>query len=531
MDFAGIPRPLVHRASRWGPGRHWLLLPWLVLALPAQDGVYSGPSFPDQSRAVSRMSERVPIFFPPVPPPLGRALPRGTPAAGRLAAPLEMAAYVNEPFYPPLATRLATKTLPAKLQARLQAYRTDKQARQRELREELERARGLPAADREAALAEVARRQAPTLAALEATAEQLRRDLIVADQSWGALRQWRLGDREQRGYSPLEIAQVMRASAYYQDGLLPAQRRLLREISLELQLAGENAEAAAANQPFLFFPPEPARVLLPDDIPADVSAKIAVYQSRKSALKKELYDGVYRHDSQSFAFFRGNTLKALAASQAPRLAELESLAEDIRRGLAGVPETVPLVERTPLPPVLHQRVAALLGDVGAAQREAADRVEALLAAARDLPMQATYRFETDGLKFLVIPSRAGRGGAVPSPEQTAQIQALSEKISAVAADYGRRLSTLLEERDAIRAETGRALRLERAERIDQAINTAMRVATARETASVYRDYRVALFQPGLSPEQRRLLFDGVMEQLELPLPRGELQPVYRAPTW
>jgi hypothetical protein len=59
----------------------------------------------------------------------------------------------------------------------------------------------------------------------------------------------------------------------------------------------------------------------------------------------------------------------------------------------------------------------------------------------------------------------------------------------------------------------------------------MRVATARETASVYRDYRVALFQPGLSPEQRRLLFDGVMEQLELPLPRGELQPVYRAPTW
>jgi len=37
-----------------------------------------------------------------------------------------------------------------------------------------------------------------------------------------------------------------------------------------------------------------------------------------------------------------------------------------------------------------------------------------------------------------------------------------------------------------------------------------------------RDYRNAMLQPGLSPEQRRLLFDGALQKLALPLPRGEL---------
>ena len=479
------------------------------------------------------MSDRAPIFFPPSPPPLGRALPKGAPPAGRLAAPPELAAHVNEPYYAPLGTRLATKSLPPKLRTQLDQYRAAKLALQSELRAELERVRPLEPTERETALAAFARRQAAALANLETTAEQLRRDLIVSDQTWGALRQWHLGDKDRRGFSPLEIAQVMRAYAYYQDGLIPAQRRLLREIALEPQAAGDSAGNAAANQPYLFFPPEPARVLLPDDIPAAVAAKLALYQTRKSALKKELYDAVHARDGQSFTFFRGNILKALAERQAARLAELETLAEEIRRGLAVMPEAAPIAERTPLPPVLQNRVAALLRDIGAAQREATERVEAILAEARSraLPIQASYRFEADGLKFLVIPSRFGRGSGSPPADAAAQIAAVREKISVVANDYGRRLAEAINERDAIRVEVTRSLNTTKADRVDAALNTAMRVATARETEDVYREYRVALFQPGLAPEQRRLLFDSVIERLELPLPRGELQPVMRASTW
>ena len=477
------------------------------------------------------IEERVPVFFPPTPPPLGRALPRSQIPAGRLAAPPEMAAFVNEPFYPALATRLALKRLPDRLKARVDEYRRAKVARLTELRAALEQARALAPAERAATLSAFAGRQAAALRAQEETAEALRRDLGSSDLSWNAYRQWHLGDNERRGFSPAEIAQVMRAAAYYQDALLPAQRRLLREISLELLNAGENPEAAAANHPYLFFPPEPARITVPAGLPGDVAAKAAEYETRKSGLKKELYDAVFAHDGRRFAWFRPNPLKALAENQRPRLAELEALAEEIRRGFAEQPDAVPVMERTPLTPVLQARLNALLQDIGGAQRRAVERIESILAETRDLPMQASYRFEAEGLRFVVIPSRAARGGGAIPPATLDKIVAARERISQAGSDYDQRLATLLAERDAIRLEAAKILGTRESTKLDQAIGTAVRVANARETEAAYVEYRQALFEPGLSPEQRRLLFDGAIERLELPLPRGELQPVTRAPTW
>ena len=477
------------------------------------------------------IEERVPVFFPPTPPPLGRALPRSQIPAGRLAAPPEMAAFVNEPFYPALATRLALKRLPDRLKARVEEYRRAKVARLTELRAALEQARALAPAERAATLSAFAGRQAAALRAQEETAEALRRDLGSSDLSWNAYRQWHLGDNERRGFSPAEIAQVMRAAAYYQDALLPAQRRLLREISLELLNAGENPEAAAANHPYLFFPPEPARITVPAGLPGDVAAKAAEYETRKSGLKKELYDAVFAHDGRRFAWFRPNPLKALAENQRPRLAELEALAEEIRRGLADQPDAVPVMERTPLTPALQARLNGLLQDIGGAQRRAVERIESILAETRDLPMQASYRFEAEGLRFVVIPGRAARGGGAIPTATLDKIVAARERISQAGSDYDQRLATLLAERDAIRLEAAKILGTRESARLDQAIGTAVRVANARETEAAYVEYRQALFEPGLSPEQRRLLFDGAIERLELPLPRGELQPVTRAPTW
>ena len=45
-----------------------------------------------------------------------------------------------------------------------------------------------------------------------------------------------------------------------------------------------------------------------------------------------------------------------------------------------------------------------------------------------------------------------------------------------------------------------------------------------ETWRSYRNYQIAVFEPGLSPEQRRLLFDLALEKLSLPLPAGEIPP-------
>ncbi len=475
------------------------------------------------------------VYFPPNPPPLGRAIARPTSATGRGVAPAELSAYVNELFYPPLASRLASKSLTPKLRAQLDAYRATKIALQTELNAELERWQGADATARAEGLAAFAPKQAARIAELEASGEHLRRDLIVADQSWSALRQWRLGDNDRRGFSPFEIAQVMRGYAFYYPGLLPAQRRLLREISIELTMAGENTTTATTQQPYLFFPPEPARVLLPDDVPPDVATNLAAYQTKKSALKKELYDAVYAQDGKKLAFLLGGPLKTVGEKQAARLNELESLAEEIRRGLARVTEPTSITERTPLPPVLHHRVAALMVDFAALQKETSVRIDTITAGTRELPMQISYRIEADGLKFTVIPSRGGRGRGgpptPPSPETLARINEVRTQFTALAEDYGQRVALLINEREAIRVEIGRTLSQAKAAAIDNALYTAMRVVTAKETEGQYREYRVAVFQPGLSPGQRRLLFDHVMEKLELPLPRGEFQPVVRGNSW
>lgn len=514
--------------------------------LPAQsgsDGFSRSPSSIETTPA-PRPVELVPVYFPPLPPPLDRPVARGSTQSLRFPAPPELSAYVADFFYPALGTRIVTRTLSEKLKARLEAYKTARLKLQNELRTELDRLRTLEPDERTAGLAALSKRQTPQIVELEKTAEQLRRDLITSDFNWNTFRQWHLSDRQRRGYSPIEIAQVMRGYAFYQHNLLPAQRGMLREIALDLMFAAENPAAAAAANPYVFFPPEPARVLFPEDLPADLAARFAAYQTKRSALKKELYDAVYSSDGATFGFLRGTPIKSVAEKQAGRIVELEALAEEIRRGLSAAPEAS--VERSPLPPHLDARVAALMRRYAALQRDASTKIDEILTASRQLPMQATYRFEGDGLKFVVVPTRGARGGSggPGGPGATggtsgkggptgamAQVEAVRAQISAIADDYGRGIADLLNEREAIRIEIGSTLQLTKSDAIDRALFAAMRVATRKENERSFSDYRTAVFEPGLSPEQRRLLFDSVMQQLDLPLPRGEPQASRRADSW
>lgn len=474
-----------------------------------------------------RAFERVPIFFPPNPPPLGRQVARGGDTTSRLTPPPELAAFVGEFFYPMLGTRLVTQSLNEKQRSQLEIYRETRLALRNELRGELAIARTKDAGAQAEQLAAFARRQTPRVAELERMAEQLRRDLANGDHNWSALRQWHLNDKPRRGYSPLEIAQVMRAFAFYQNGLLLTQRLLLREIAIELVFAAESTDAATAAQPYLFFAPEPARVTLPDDISGDVASRVAAYQTKKSALKKELFDAVTASDGSTLGFLRGSTLKSIAERQAASLAELDVLAEDIRRRLAATP---PRFDPSPLPAALDDRVAMMVATYLGAQKDASARVETIIAAAKGLPLQATYRFEGDGLRFLVLPTQ-GRGRGGPGAPMSDKVLEVRAQISAVADDYGRRVAELINERDAIRREIARVLGITKAEEAERALLAATRRASQKQAEHLHVDYRTAVFEPGLSPEQRRLLFADVVERFELPLPRGDLQPVGRAETW
>jgi len=451
------------------------------------------------------------------------------PAPGRFAPPPELADYVNEIFYAPLSTHLANHDLSDELGRRLDAYRNTKLALQDELRAELEKIPDNDAPTRQRALEAFARQQTPHLAALEQQAESLRADLATDDVNWSALREWTLGEANTRGDSPAEISGVMRAAAFYQKGLSAGQRRLLREIAIEIAMAADSTASAQAVQPFLFFPPEPARVLLPEELPAEVAAQVAAYQTKKSALKKELYDAVYAQDRALLGLLRTSGLKSLAGRQAARLAELDALADQIRSGLAQLPQPSRAVGSSPLPESLTRRIAAVLDSRATLQKETIAKAEEIRRRIAGQPLQLSYGFEHDGLKFIVVPRRAIR--SQPSEATRTLIDSVQTEMAAVADDYGRRFADIANESESIRADATALLGDPGPKVVDTALAGAARVAALRDSEAAYRDYRLAVFEPGLSPEQRRLLFDAAIKELDLPLPRGELQPTVRAPSW
>lgn len=469
------------------------------------------------------------IYFPPVPPPLGQAI---TPSPSR--APAELAAYVNETFYPALGTRLEANKLSDSLRDRLDRYHAAKLALQHELRTELDHLREAEPALRTSELIAFSRRQTPKIVELEVTAEELRRDLVIRRKTWGAIREWHLGDDDLRGYTPAEVAGVMRAAAFYEDGLSLVQRGLLREIAIELETPADSTANASVAQPHQFFSPSPALVRPPDDLPADVASQLATYQTRKSALKKELYDAVYASDNTKHRWLHGNPLKGLATKQTERLAELETLAEEIRRSLEHAVVQVP-AEDSSLPPTLQARVDRLIAGHFAAQKEVATKIETIVATAKDVRLSWYFRFEGGRLRYQVHPTpdlrRTGRKfERFVTPEQTERVDAVRAEVAAAASAYERHLADFIKERDSIRAEAVEALGSAIAGKIESTLDVALTLAATRDTTDLYHDYHLAIFQPGLSPEQRRLLFDGAIERLQLPLPLGVLQPKARRAT-
>jgi hypothetical protein len=479
-----------------------------------------------------RRDERVPIFYPPNPPALDRPIAHLVPPPGRLAAPAELSQFVNESFYPALGTRLHTNTLYPSMRKDLEVYRTSKIVLQNEIRTLADRHRDSEPAVRRQALEDLAKTQTPKIVELEKLAEDLRRDMITTNFSWSALREWHLVDSEKRGFSPSEIAMVMRGYAFYHRALSTSQRRLLREIVLELQSAveAEGAPPKINTAAPIFFSPEPARITLPNDLPPALATKVAAYQTKKSQLKKELYDRVHAYDGAAFGLFRAS-LKSLAEKQADGFATLESLAEEIRRGLADLPKEEKPEEFSPLPPILAYRVSNVMRDRALAQRDATVRADAILARRydNDVRIRGAYRFDDNGMRVIVLPARAP--DAPPPPGEAEILAKVHAELTAVADAYGRRLAELVNEQDAIRDEGAALLKDPKKERVDHALIVASRLAIRQENEDAYRDYRIAVLEPGLSPEQRRLLFDRAIEKLDLPLPRGEVQVSKRSNRW
>ncbi len=469
------------------------------------------------------------FYFPPTPPALGapillfRRYSLGQPET---TLP-QLLPYVGEPFYAPLSAHLHREDLTKKQLARLDAYQAGRSTALAELHAKLASLRDSDAPTRARALADFSAQQTPRLAALESEAEAIRENLVngcftQSGADWNDNRTWALGD-DVRYESRVDEFKVIRASAFFASGLSPAQRRLLREFAMELdEPLGEPTAAIAldAAKPLFFFAPETARIELPADLAPEVTAKLDAYRDAKAALKAELRAVIYKQDRAFFSFTRTKALRALSELQAPRLAALEVQTEELRQLLAGYPRP----SRPPmsfLPEELNNRISTYLREKQELQRTLVDKLAAIKA---EFPThRVEYSRQGEGYGVEIVTSRRANRG------EEARVEAIKAQLATFNAEQSRRFSTLTQQKNKIQTDLTQAVKAKLKPTgnnvdMDLLLRNFASQFSQQETWQRYRDYDTAVLEPGLSPEQRRLLYADALVQLDLPLPRGSKSP-------
>lgn len=443
-------------------------------------------------------------FFPPAPPPLDVVPSTADSHVQKPDVPQELIALVNEPFYAPLRARLTSPDPRGRLggwqKQVIETYKANRAAQQIELQARLYTLRESEPAARLQALEAFAREQTPQLVELEQAAKNLRSEFARAGGAGASPCQENPSDS---GSSPPGTlagnAAVLRSAVFYNPDLSPAQRRLVREILVELDDPGRGTGPPGGGRGWMFFPPDTARVHLPFPLPVELAGKIADFQVARDALKRELRGALCGSDTTSSPASRSHALQTLARDQAPRIAAMEMLAEEIRRGLQGlVPDPLGVPRLAPLPAGLDGRIVAY------------------------------RRAKLDLQKELLTQVRGITARSAGADAQTLQDN-LQKAIAAFTRNNAARYAALEKEKEGIRMDlarlgAGRAGEPARSQPADRLIKEFADSFQQYEQWRLFYEYRIAVFEPGLTPEQRRLLFDAGIEKLVPPLQGDGLKP-------
>lgn len=472
------------------------------------------------------------VFFPPTSPIYGAAIAERHATAARLlqgrrlVAPDGLADFVCDPFYPALSTRLFLLDLNAKLEARLHGYRARRLEQVNALLNQFVALHDLPEEVQEQQLREFARAQTPLLVALETEADQLQEDLIADGirnrVNWDARRRWRLGSIKSgaNGADAEAEFQVVRATAFYQKGLAPQQRGLLRELAIDLESVARKARGLPVRRgdsDAMFFSPETARFRLPPELPPALRERIGLYNGQKAELKRELRETVAASEKMK-ATERTQAFEALADKQWPQLGELEKLADEIRTLLAARFAVAAPAPPPWIPPGFLATIRAYNEDRDDYFADLRGEIERAVSA---IPQPDTSGSPDERVQrqreYVVKVAEARRQSTMEFQERNAdRFAALEQRHNAIRSG----LTTIAEKQTD--RKTGRPLNADTLLR--QYAASMEEFDTFGRAAVIYTNYRIAMLQPGLSPEQRRLLFGYALIGLAQPLPHGELMP-------
>ncbi|MEI8090185.1 MAG: hypothetical protein WCG63_11405 [Opitutaceae bacterium] len=487
---------------------------------------FSSPNFTTTSYYYAPLAT---FFFPPTPPPLGGPIllfRRYGLSQPETQLP-QLLPYVGEPFYAPLSAHLHREDLSKKQRTRLDAYQATRTAQLIELRAKIAAVREAEPAVRERSLQEFSAQQTPILAGLELEAEALRENLVNGSfiqngADWNDNRTWSLGD-DLRYESRVDEFKVIRASAFFASGFSPAQRRLLRELAIEMDqpLAEPTADLSLdAPKSYFFFSPETARIRLPDELSTEITAKIDAYQTAKNQIKSALRTAIYKNDRAFFSFNRTKAFRALAAEQASALTQIEIQAEEIRTLLSAYPRAsrpaVPIISES-----LNGRIAAFLREKQALQRTLVEKFAAIKATLPENRVEYIRLGDSYGIE--IVSNRRS------SHSEEGKVATLRAELTPFNAEQSRRVAALNREKGIIQKSLLEIAKTKlkpdaSAAELNGLIEHFAKKFAEQEGWQRYRDYDTAVYEPGLSPEQRRLLYADALVQLDLPLPRGSRDP-------
>lgn len=466
---------------------------------------------PARAQVIYRIQPKF-IYFPPIPPPLEVPAQPEKEDPEMSLAPDALRSYVCEPFYAPVSTFISPmvvgfqggESLTEKETEELRRFRRVRDELLTELREKVTELQHASPAKRQLEFEAFAKRQTPRIAELERAAEALR--AVVAKKSdWSELRQWRLNSNYESAPRAARIIdlQVIRGAAYYADGLVPTQRRLLREIAIEIEeMIDDRRHAGTNKRATLFFQPETSRIPWPRGLPVGLDVKIEMLDELKTALKQELMSTVFKSDGD---IAQGRTFRKLAEAQEERLALMERLADDVRLEMSSTPEYRRSTPPTPLPRAVLERIERFHEADREIGRRTGESLEDAASNGKPLPPRALELARAEWVQQWTV--RLQQRGRPVSDEDRAAMRAHIAELDAI--------------HDQLQLVLGRDFKDVEGAKPDLFLDRLIR--EQKRVLAMY-EYDIACLEPGLSPEQRRLLFSGAIERMELPLPRAEQQP-------
>lgn len=436
------------------------------------------------------------VLLPPMPPSLVEKQP-DLPA---LSYPAILADFAGEPFFMAFGQLHFQRLLKPVLIARIEKYRRERDALVVELRTKLTNAESLNPNERHSLLNMVSANQHEALKALEAEAEAIRRDLASFDRGKPLAKR---RDSQTSGETPgLRDYLAALFAAHFDEGLSVQQRQLLHEIAMESLLT-----ASAQPHQGTFFLPATARLQWPL-LPAITSATLERFDALRKTLRDELRQDVVSEPRTKRDSKRPLNHSRLAASQAPRFAELEHLAEEFRLAAAELPHPGQPGPSDYPPDLVHlvATATAVKEDFRLMSSRKVHELNREFAPAR---FKAVVR--QNQLMIEQIPdNKEDMKSAPPNAALSARLSAVSRQLLA---EY-QGLSAKLEAARSAVSRYRESLSDSNAPSVSQLSAAIARSHEQGETWRRYADYRTAVQTPGLSPAQRRLLFNAALRDLE-----------------